>query len=307
MGFLRRLIGGGERAPEWASFMRLDEYEEFIAAVEAELVGRGYTVSFTGDGGVDAQGGANPGMYGLFNLGQVCHANPRADWPGLIRSHFAHLEASAQAHDGPIDLETARPLLRLRAYRLSDNRPEVFERMIRVPLAEDLVMALAIDLPTTVRTTTQDDIDHWALPLDELVAIAASNMADEMRTYERQTIPTKAGSTIEASVGDTFFVSSQAYRFGDFVGDAPFGALIALPNRHLLLWHVIRDARATLDAVQAMVGIADGAYREGPGSLTPELYWWRDATWTRIPATVSKKGMDIAPPDAFVALLNTLS
>jgi hypothetical protein len=37
MGFLRRALGGGEKAPDWASFMKADEYRAFEAAVAVDF------------------------------------------------------------------------------------------------------------------------------------------------------------------------------------------------------------------------------------------------------------------------------
>jgi hypothetical protein len=37
MGFLRRALGGGEKAPDWASFMKADEYRAFEAAVDVDF------------------------------------------------------------------------------------------------------------------------------------------------------------------------------------------------------------------------------------------------------------------------------
>jgi hypothetical protein len=308
MSFLRRIIGGsGERSPEWASFMPAAAYRQFEAEVIADLTARGYAVRMTGDGGVEASGGPNPGIYGLFNLAQVCNTLDPSAWPATINRHFSQLAAIKPAADDPFDLETARPLLRIRVYRRSDMPPEALGHMIKRDLAPDLVAALAIDLPTTVRTANKDDVEHWGVQVDELFAIGATNLADEAETYERTTLPMPDGQRIEVMLGDTFFVSSQIVRFVEIVGELRYGALVALPNRHQLAWHVVSNAAGTVQAVQALIRIAGEGYRQGPGSLTPDLYWWRDGSLTLLPSSVDRKGVNFMPPDEFTSVLNCLA
>src|SRR6185503_4712250 len=206
-----------------------------------------------------------------------------------------------------LEVGAARPLLRVRLFRVADNDPELLGHLVKVQLEPDLVAALALDLPTTVRTCNQDDIDHWDLPVDELFAIATDNLAAEVAGYQRDSIELQGGGSIQVLLGDTFFVSSQAYRFAQLVGPLTNGALLALPNRHQLLWHVIESAPGTIGAVQALVQIASAGYREGPGSLTPDIYWWHGGAFTRLPATVDRSGLHFMPPEAFVQLLNSLA
>lgn len=308
MSFLRRVLGGRpEPGPEWASFMSGSSYRHFEELVVADLTGRGYTVRVTGDGGVEAEGGVHPGIYGLFNLAQVCHSIDPSGWVVAIKQHFDQLAASMSSADDPFDLETIRPLLRVRVYRLSDTPPDALGHMIKRELAPDLVAALAIDLPTTVRTVNQEDVDHWGMPVDELFSIGAANLADEVSTYERTTLPTREGHKIEVMLGDTFFVSSQVYRFAEIVGAQRFGTLVALPNRHQLVWHVIESVAGTVQAVQVLLRMGIDGYKQGPGSLTPDLYWWHSGSLTMLPSSVDKKGVNFMPPDEFVELLNSLS
>jgi hypothetical protein len=309
MGFLRRALGGGgPKAPEWASFMSGDEYAAFEAAILDDLGRRGYTARLTGDGGVEAEGGEHPGMYGLFNIAQVCHAAERQAWPGLIRQHFDHLAAIYESTDAEMAIETARPLLRVRIHRVADTQPEMLELMVRRLLAPDLVAALALDMPTSVRTVTDKDVEHWATPIAELYAIGTANLADELHTYQREQLDLSKGRRIEVLYGDSFFVASQAIRFAELAGETPHGALLAMPNRHQLLWHVIESADGAIEAVNGLVQQAAGAYEDGPGSLTPDVYWWRAGAFTLIPAVVDRRrGINVMPPEEFVQLLNSLA
>jgi hypothetical protein len=112
---------------------------------------------------------------------------------------------------------------------------------------------------------------------------------------------------VTAFFGDSFFVASRVLDLEHFAGEIPpHGALAAFPHRHMLLVHRIETTR-TLSALNAMVGAADHFYRQGPGSIVPDVFWWRhDHGPLRIPANVRDGHHYIVPPDEFVAVLNAL-
>ena len=306
MGFLRRALGGGEKAPDWASFMKADEYQAFEAAVTADFDRRGLAVRIVDDGAFVGEGEAER-VYGLFNLAQVCHQLDRSDWPRAIREHFDNIAEAESATERLKDFAYTRDLLKIRVYRLSDVPPEAAAHWIHRSLSPELVAVLAADLPTTVSTISNDVASPWNVPIDELFSIATDHMAAEMASYERSSVPIAGGASLQTLSGDTFFVASQIVRFADFAGTPTNGALVSLPNRHLLIWHPIETAAATVQAVQSMLQVGLNAYEEGPGSLTPDLYWWHRGALTLLPASVDKKGVQFFPPDAFVELLNSLA
>jgi hypothetical protein len=93
----------------------------------------------------------------------------------------------------------------------------------------------------------------------------------------------------------------------DYVKEAPFGALAAAPHRHAVLYHVIRD-RSAIKAINAMIPAAFGMFQEGPGSISPNLYWWQSGRLTLLPSRVTAKSIEFAPPPEFVEnVLNRLA
>jgi hypothetical protein len=305
MGFLRRALGGGEKAPDWASFMKADEYRAFEAAVTADFQRRGLTVRIVDDGAFVGEGEAQQ-VYGLFNLAQLCHQVDQSDWPKTIQEHFENIAATADIGERLQDFAYARDLLKIRVHRLSLLPPESVEHWVRRVLAPDLVAVLAADLPTTVSTITDDIAEGWKTPIDELFAIATEHMAAEASSYERGSIPIAGGASLETLAGDSFFVASQIVRFGEIASPPPDGALVSLPTRHMLIWHPIETAAGTIPAVQTMLQVGMNAFQQGPGSLTPDLYWWHRGALTLLPSSIDGKGVNFLPPDAFVELLNSL-
>jgi hypothetical protein len=83
------------------------------------------------------------------------------------------------------------------------------------------------------------------------------------------------------------------------------GALVAVPNRHVLVVHPIASVEA-VRALNAMIILADRLYREGPGAIVPHVYWWRSGEPPmRIPSSVDEKR--VTPPDELVTVLNELA
>ena len=56
-----------------------------------------------------------------------------------------------------------------------------------------------------------------------------------------------------------------------------------------------------------MFKIAMNLFREGPGSISDQLYWWRGGEFVHLPHTVSGKSINFVPPDEFVQALNGLA
>jgi hypothetical protein len=306
MGFLRKALGGGEKAPEWASFMKADEHRAFEAAVVADFERRGQAVRIVDDGAFVGEG-EDERVFGLFNLAQLCHQIDRADWPRTIREHFENIAEAESATERLKDYAYARDLLKIRVYRVSDLPPGTVDTWVRRSLSPELVAVIAADLPTTVATISDEVAASWNVPADELFAVATEHMAAEMPGYERGSVPIPGGASLDTLTGETFFVASQIVRFADVAGTPANGALVSLPTRHVLIWHPIETAAATVQAVQTMLQVGANSYEEGPGSLSPDLYWWHRGAITLLPSSVDRKGVQFYPPDPFVELLNSLS
>ena len=302
MGFLRKLVGGGAKAPDWASFLTGEEYAAFQAALEADLRARGWSYTQRDDGLFVDMGDPEPRVYGLTNLAQLCARVERADWPAAIRDHFDHMDKLFAEVDADVPWDAARALLKPRVFPTGDA--ERYEA-VSYPLTPELSVVLALDYPDSVKTLHRDHVDAWPAA-DELYAIALENLrADPAPAPETVTGPN--GVAFDVYEGDSYFTASHLLRLAELRGDPRLThALVAVPNRHLMLVHEIRDLTVA-PTLGAMVNGAASAYESGPGSITPDVLWWHAGALTRIPAWIDKKGVNIAPPDAFTELLNTLA
>jgi hypothetical protein len=245
-------------------------------------------------------------VYGLVNLAQLCHQIDPGRWPETVRTHFPGMD-EARASEGRLDdWPYARETLKDSVHRRSDLPPPTRENAVTTPLAPDLVGVLVHDLPTTVRTVGRAQAPGWPEPIDALFGIALEHLAVEAEAMERTQIDAGDGVALTALVGTSFFVASEVLRLGDLAGPRAPGHVVSLPNRHHLVWHTIGSMATTIQSINVLGPMAAAMYEEGPGSVTPEVFWWHDGALTPLGARLDGRTFVVAPPQAFVDLLEEL-
>lgn len=298
------------KSPDWAPFFSPEEWALFVAAVSDDLEGRAVRHSIDADEGnvrVDLPAGSRvPDVLGLQSIAQVCRARPRGAWGHAIKHHF---DVAFDSTDGDAaellarDWSLAKSRVKLRLYgeELVPGVP-----IVTWPVADRLLAVLSFDLPDTVISVRRDDRANWAVDDDELFAVALANVkgAGLLRTGSVDIGGRTKLSVIEGA--HDFFAASHALMLGDYLGDAPHGAVLAIPHRHAVIYHCIEDRRV-VRALQQMIVSTSRMYAEGPGSITSELYWWRRG-WplVRLPARRERDGVRFTPPAEFVELLDAL-
>lgn len=303
MRIVNRLFGGPPPPdpPDWARFFDARGYLAFQEAVRRDLEQRGLEFQIAEDGGViELLHNEDTYSLGLGNLAQICNQNPRWKWAGVVRDHFDRiLNTTAQTDvlDAlGADFETGRDCLKLRLFP-ADLAAQ--DSMIVRPLADGLIAAIVFDLPESVASVHRDQVASWGLSDDELFEIGLNNVRAEGRPRAME-MPAHDGAKLTLLSGDSFFVASHALLLPEYVAiDPELGALIAVPNRHALLYHPIVDFNA-LGALSAMIPAAYGMYQQGPGSISPYVYWWRDGEFQAQHAEITDQGIDFRPTDEFI-------
>jgi hypothetical protein len=300
---LGRFFGSRDDVPEWAKFFSPDDYRLFLGAIDEEMHRRRLPFEF-GDGTVHVSPpDAEEADYGLLNLAQTCHATGRSDWEATIREHFDNAFRSSRDSE-ELDAKSERldavsSSLKVRLYHTDYLDQMGGGGLVHRKPAEGLIETLVYDLPGSVRTVPPEHVRKWGVSADELFRIGLANVKSETPPA-KQVFEVGKGARIQALVGDSFFTASHALFLEDHLTPPPpFGALVAVPHRHAVLFHPIENMRV-IGAVNSMIPIAFGMYQEGPGSLSPGLYWWRSGALTLLPTKVSAQSISFSPPDAFV-------
>ena len=84
------------------------------------------------------------------------------------------------------------------------------------------------------------------------------------------------------------------------------GTPVAVPNRHTVLAHPIRDM-SFVGVLGHMLDLARRMEQEGPGSISPHLYWLRDGRLEHLDARIDDAGVRLFPGAEFTAMLEALA
>ncbi|UUN29877.1 hypothetical protein [Streptomyces sp. FIT100] len=311
MGLFRRgPKRDGDDVPRDAEFSFFSEGEgaRFRGQVREAFAEQGLEVSVYADVVVDSAGR----QFGLGNLAAVLHNDERGPrvWPEVIRGHVAMV---LRTMDAPSALDTLPPdQIRAQLYpRVIGSEgldPETFG--YARPLAPGLCEVLALDLPESVMMLTDDALE----PLGDVPRLRQRAM-DNLRGLPvegHETIKDAGGMCFEVVVGDSFYTASRVLVLEALVRQVtgqhitPDGALVALPFRHQVAFHVIRDA-SVIPTLNGMAAFAASGYADTPGAITPYVYWWRNGTLTQLSdRDEDGDGLRIVVGDDFQDLLERL-
>jgi hypothetical protein len=287
--------------PEWASFFEESRYAAFLDAVVRDLSARSEDVEI--DDGIAHVLMPNEEVhaFGLQNLAQICNQAEDEDWPEIIGHHFDGVLRSTTGADlegiGK-DFERVQGLLKVRLYPFDAVEDSLDGLAYRV-IADGLVAVLAYDLPDAVATVPRSDVDAWPIDFDQAFELGLNNVLAE-RDIEHERIELESGAVFSAMVGDSFFVTSRLLALERFISPtSAYGALVAVPNRHTLLWASIVDL-GILETLNALLVIAHRRHAEGPGSLSSLVYWWHDGEMLALPASLDDGRLQFFPPEEFV-------
>jgi hypothetical protein len=309
VGFLRRL-GGSRPGPVWAGSLDAKGFERFLGVLDAEMRRRGWTYRRQDDGlYVDGPAPEKDWVFGLSNIAQLCGGLDPTEWPQTVQRHFDNMLAANQISDDLFsDFEAVRPNLRLRLMPTDPEagpKPDGAPDWVQYPVAPGLVAILAVDLPTSVATVPRDVVRDWP-PADELHRIALDGVRAEAPP-ERQEIDVR-GAKLLVEVGESFFTASRLLLLPEVLDLAGAdGVLVAVPTRHSLAVHLIRDT-TVLQALPSLAALARNMAQAGPGTISPAVYWWHAGAMTVIPTEIDAGDhVTILPPAAFIELLNEIS
>ncbi|WP_354637361.1 hypothetical protein [Kitasatospora camelliae] len=189
----------------------------------------------------------------------------------------------------------------------AEARPQF--RYLRA-LAPDLLAGIALDTPENVRVL--DDEDVALVEWDTLVGAAHSNLLAAPINYDTVDLP---GGAVLHILGhpESVFAASKVLVFAEAVraaggpGLPDEGVLLVVPNRHNLVFYPLADPHV-VEAVNALAQFGQGAYEDGPGSISPRVFWWRNGALTSITVFDSEtRTMSIAPSDELMAIMRGLA
>ena len=229
------------------------------------------------------------------------------EWRDLITAHFDSI-FEVKDEDNALrvqmdDFHKLKSQLRARLYPVDivNHATEIIQR----PGPEGTLEVLALDLPTTVRTVSRSEADAWGLDVDDLFDIGRQNLK-ATGMLKGNTIQLEQGTALTVYTGDPFYAASHALIIDDYIQNrSAHGVLVGVPKRDILIMHRIQNIGA-MEAAGAMLQVIVGMHRDGPGSISPNLYWYHDGDFLALPYELEDQSLKFLPPDEFVELMDEL-
>ncbi|TCN41724.1 hypothetical protein EV644_104106 [Kribbella orskensis] len=252
-----------------------------VRLAEDAVARRGMPMQYDGAGALIPVGSdgvaVHDGMVaGLANLARTVAGLPRQQWRSAVAAHFDQMTAPDGPPPIPDDLESE---LYLRLVCASTIEPAWAER---VP--EFAPGVLTVPATYTGRAVAMHfDIDSLGVTREEATRMGLSNLRRlrdkvEHVHYNGAEITALTGSMFTASralVLDTVLLESLQ------VENPPFGCLVAMPVRDMLLVHVLRDQTA-LTALDMLVTLSTTLFISRPGPASPHVYYATDHEWHQV-------------------------
>ncbi|MCW1967632.1 MAG: DUF1444 family protein [Anaerolineae bacterium] len=296
--------------PYWAKPLGQTGYNTFVALIKGYFAERNLTIIYDEAEGLirpSEQGAQLATTFGLQNLMQLCAQASERKWAQLVRSHFdSILNTSDDENALKIDMSRFAQiagLLRARLY--PENIRTHYADLVTRNGPIGTLEVLALDLPTTVRTVARSEAEAWGFDFDELFEIGRQNLRNA-GLLSRRTVMINQSVPLTLFSGDAFYGASHALILNEYLpANLPHGALIGIPKRDVLLMHEIRNA-GVFDAIPAMIQVIVNMHRDGPGSISPNLYWVYDGEIIYLPTKLVKGDLSFDPPPEFSKVLNAV-
>jgi hypothetical protein len=297
-----------EQVPAWASFFSPPQYKQFIGLVEKYFKSKNirYTIG-NGVLHIDEDDFPFPNA-GLVNLAQMCYQCSESEWKETITNHFEAI-GNRSEFDEDFDANVhdycwVEKYIGVRLYNKDYIAQVNADQALTRDIGGDIMALLVFDLPNSVTSISKDQSLAWNKPVEELFQTGLENIRNN---YEFNTSQEKIGECwIWFVQGDHFFVPNLVLdieRYPHLVGSK--GSLIGIPHRHAVLIYPIENLEI-VKAINHLIPITKGMHREGPGSVSEHLFWYKDGQFMTLPYELGEEKLRFFPPEAFLDMLNTL-
>lgn len=298
-----------DQVPEWASFFTNKEYDCFMRELNTCL--KQHSVAFEIQNGVviaDAQVFGFEKM-GLTNISQACKQTGKLKrYRDVITGHFDAM-VQAKQFDKEFkkiedNFDEIRSYVAVRLYDHEFIESIGKENVIGSDFSGNLFALVVYDLPNSITSVERKQLGKWNKTDKELMDLGIKNISEKYPTrFKKQSMGT---FDFWAAYEDHFFVPNLVFELEQhkkLVGS--HGTLVGLPHRHMALFYPIESLQV-VEAINKLIPMIYGINEEGPGSVSNQLFWYKNGVFTQVPYDMKEKTVQITPPDSFLEMLNTL-
>jgi hypothetical protein len=207
----------------------------------------------------------------VFGLGPVFDAvdgAPADQWPSLVDDYLGRmldvLTGGTPELDGPFELLRDRVYAKIRP---AEDRP-AYARDI----APGLVVTLALDHPDHITILNDEHVARHGF--DRLFEIGMDNLYEQLPAEHATCDGVYVISGAEYTASTAMIIPGvvETVTGSD---EFPHGVLLAMPNDHMLVFHVLRDGAGTRHAMGEIAQLAAEYYVDSDRPLSPNVHWWQ--------------------------------
>jgi hypothetical protein len=213
-------------------------------------------------------------VLGFESISATLAGAPAGQWPELVDEYFRRIIALGAADRSDVEGPTEAVLQRTRLYLAPSDSEAAEVASYADEITPGLRWVLAFDRPDSVVIMTDEDVRRHGV--DQLYDAGAKNLARELpdRYIEADEVYYLRGSDYVASLA---LIIPWVIETVTGIAGTPHGALVAMPSRDKLLFHVIRDrdTAGVLAALDEIGQLAAECYANSPYQLSSLVYWWR--------------------------------
>ncbi|WP_327635427.1 hypothetical protein OHB24_36285 [Kribbella sp. NBC_00482] len=264
--------------------LTVPQAERLVRLAEAAVAERGFSMRYDGSGTLIAVGNDDDPVgdvpsAGLANLARTVSGLPRQQWRSAVAAHFDQMLPAGERPMVPEDLENELYLRLVCAATIergwTDGVPEFVPGVVTAP-ATYTGRAVAMHF----------DIDSLGVPWEEITRMGLANLRRLKDDVELVRDPSGDGAEVAMLTGGMFTASralvlDTVLRESLRVENPPFGCLVAMPARDMLLIHVMRD-HTVISAFGMLLNLANCFFADSPGPVSPHVYYVTGNEWQQV-------------------------
>lgn len=297
------------KVPKWASFFSKKEYQIFNKEINVYF--ENLKVDFSINDGIVIIKGNQFGFenLGLINIAQVCKQEQNTKlYKKIINEHFASLIRTHNFEQEfkkiSDDFEKVKKYIGLRLYNNEYASHIGKEQTIGKDITAGIYAMVVFDFPDSIINIKPEQTLKWNKSVDEIYEIGKNNIREKypINTFEEKF----ENFSIMFGTADHFFTPNimlDIKKKPELIGE--FGSLIGIPHRHSVLVYPIENLEV-VKAINGLIPIVYGMNQEGPGSLSNEIFWYFNDTFTELPYKFEDNKLQFIPPNNFLDILNKL-
>jgi hypothetical protein len=295
--------------PAWASFFTDKEYAAFKVGIDKYFKRLKIDYDIYDDGTIRTNDKSfGLGTLGLLNVAQVCKQNGINEYIEIIREHFDLLIKADKFSKGfdfiKNDFEKVKEYLGVRLYHEDYALSVGKNNVVGINLAGDVFAMLVLDLPDSILSIKPEQVEKWDKNFDELFDLGVKNI---MTNYPLSLTEEEIDNfKIWFAQGDHFFSPNIVFDLEsrkELLGTC--GSLIGIPHRHAAIIYPIENLE-TVKVINQLIPLIHGMNKQGPGSLSDNLFWCKDGKLINLPYNIEDNKLQFYPPELFIEMLNKL-